>query len=302
MCRFVLYMGPPLTLANLFVEPSHSLIKQSIHALERDEPLNGDGFGVVWYAHEHSTEPAQFRSITPAWNNRNLLQISRVTRSHCIMAHVRAATHGLCVSEANCHPFTSGDFAFMHNGDLAYFQRIRREILSSLSERAFAALQGSTDSEHLFAMTLDRLLVNGGQSTEDLAEALVDAVDHAVALSRSVGDEEYSYLNVAVTNGRSAVACRYTNDRPNHADSLYLHTGRKYVCRDGVCQMIAPEAGQGTVIVSSEPLSEDPGWQKMPVNHLVLIHPDRTTELRAWPGLAAGSLDGLSGDGERRAA
>lgn len=283
MCRFVLYLGPPLTLSSLFVEPSHSLIRQSIHALERDEPLNGDGFGVAWYAHEVSPNPAAFRSVTPAWSNRNLLEIARVTRSRCILAHVRAATQGLSVAETNCHPFSHDRWAFMHNGDLGAFSKIRREMLSTLSERAFSAVSGSTDSEHLFAMVLDRLLASGGETVEQLAEALVDGVDHALSLSRSVGSEVHSYLNLALTNGDAAVACRLTTDKPAHADSLYLHTGRKYVCEDGVCRMISPEAGQGAVIVSSEPLSDDMGWQKIPVNQLVVIRPDRTTDLRPWP-------------------
>ncbi len=50
MCRFVMYMGPPLTLASLITEPVNSLINQSIHSREQAEPLNGDGFGVAWYA------------------------------------------------------------------------------------------------------------------------------------------------------------------------------------------------------------------------------------------------------------
>ena len=50
MCRFTLYLGPPVRLSTLLIEPSHSLIQQSFHAEERSEPLNGDGFGVGWYA------------------------------------------------------------------------------------------------------------------------------------------------------------------------------------------------------------------------------------------------------------
>lgn len=282
MCRFVLYLGPPLTLASLFIEPSHSLINQSIHAQERDEPLNGDGFGVAWYS-EFSPEPAAFRSVTPAWSNRNLQQIARVTRSRCVLAHVRAATQGLGVTETNCHPFTHERWAFMHNGDLGAFSRIRREMLASLSERAFSALLGTTDSEHIFGLVLDRLLGNGGETVEHMAEALVDGVDYALSLSRSVGADVHSYLNLALTNGQSAVACRVTTDKPEHADSLYMHTGRRYLCQDGVCRMVSPEAGQGAVIVSSERLSDDPGWQKVPVNHLVVIREDRTADLRAWP-------------------
>lgn len=93
MCRFVLYHGPPITLGSLVTEPENSLIHQSYQSRERAEPLNGDGFGLAWYAPELSAAPALFRSISPAWNNANLLSLARVVRSHCILAHVRAATH-----------------------------------------------------------------------------------------------------------------------------------------------------------------------------------------------------------------
>ena len=62
MCRFVLYMGRPLRLELLTTLPSHSIIHQSYHAVERKEPLNGDGFGVAWYAPKHSADPAAFRA------------------------------------------------------------------------------------------------------------------------------------------------------------------------------------------------------------------------------------------------
>jgi hypothetical protein len=92
MCRFTFYMGAPIRLDTLLLEPEHSLIRQSSYSLEREEPLNGDGFGVGWYARGHTTLPAVFRSITPAWNNRNLHNLARVVASDCVMAHVRAAS------------------------------------------------------------------------------------------------------------------------------------------------------------------------------------------------------------------
>ncbi len=53
MCRLMLYLGPETRLSSLIVEPAHSLIRQSVHSQEREEPLNGDGFGIGWYASEH---------------------------------------------------------------------------------------------------------------------------------------------------------------------------------------------------------------------------------------------------------
>ncbi|MEM9490023.1 MAG: class II glutamine amidotransferase, partial [Myxococcota bacterium] len=115
MCRFVIYLGPPIPLSHLTTLPTHSLIHQSYKAREREEPLNGDGFGVAWYAPELSPEPALFRDVTPAWNNENLRCLAQVTRSRTILAHVRAATQG-SVLQTNCHPFSAGPLAFMHNG------------------------------------------------------------------------------------------------------------------------------------------------------------------------------------------
>ncbi|MBN2475935.1 MAG: class II glutamine amidotransferase [Pirellulales bacterium] len=108
MCRFVLYMGPSITLDLLTTSPTYSIIHQSYKARMRVEPLNGDGFGLAWYVPDVSPEPAVFRSIQPAWNNLNLRHVARVTRSSAVLAHVRAATPGTGVSEANCHPFSNG--------------------------------------------------------------------------------------------------------------------------------------------------------------------------------------------------
>lgn len=281
MCRFVLYQGPPLALGSLVVDPANSIIKQSLKARETDDPLNGDGFGVAWYAPDMSPDPATFRSFTPAWSNRNLLELARVTKSGCILAHVRAATPGLPISELDCHPFTAGQFAMMHNGDVGGFHQMRRQIMSDLSDRAFDVVHGGTDSEHLFAMVLDRLWNSSARySSEYLATALTSAVKDVLGLARRVGVKQDSYLNIALSDGDRSVAMRFTTADPSHASSLYFHTGRRYVCEGTVCRMVEPERGQGAVLVCSEPLSDDAGWQKVPPNHLVMIHDDRTAELR----------------------
>lgn len=282
MCRFVFYQGEPVTISALFVEPTHSLIKQSVSAHEREEPLNGDGFGVAWYAPQHSREPAAFRSISPAWNNRNLLELARVTASGTILAHVRAATQSLDVSEANCHPFTAGPYAFMHNGDVGGFDAIRRSVLTSLSERSFRALRGRTDSEHLFALMLDHLSWDGDEDADDLGRVMVSAANTMMDLARRAGVLDHTYLNMVLSNGHAAAVCRFTTDVPDGADSLYVHTGRRYICEAGVCRMIAPEKGKGSVIVASERLSEDDGWTPVPLNHLVLVEGRERVRLREW--------------------
>jgi ergothioneine biosynthesis protein EgtC len=275
MCRFTFYKGKPLMLSALLTEPEHSLIHQSFHARERDEPLNGDGFGVAWYADGHE-EPALFRSVTPAWSNQNLRELSRVTASHCVLAHVRAATQGLQVGEPNCHPFRRDRFAFMHNGDIGGFAAIRRPLLEKLSDDSFNAIRGTTDSEHFFALLCDEMLkTDAGAGSGGMAGALNRTISTVLALVREHAPGEHIYLNAVVTDGHAAVACRYTTDEPANADSLYTNRGRRYVCEGGVCRMLDPGEQNGSaVMVSSEPLSADGGWDAVPVNYLLRVEPN----------------------------
>jgi len=265
MCRFTLYLGPPLRLSSLLLDPAHSLIRQSSNSHEREEPLNGDGFGVGWYAPEFSDDPAVFRSITPAWNNRNLHNLSRVVASTCVLAHVRAATQWSGVNEANCHPFRFGKYLCMHNGDVGNFQKIRRKVLETVCDEAFSNVYGSTDSEHFFAVIIDELLKKQVIGALGLATALDSAIQRVVALVEQFGDNAPSYLNVAVTDGENAVISRYNNDREHAPESLYYYCGDLYEA-GGKVQQVYDE-----VVVSSEKLTEDPAWRPVPPNHLIIL-------------------------------
>jgi glutamine amidotransferase len=284
MCRFVMYLGEPIALENLITKPVHSLINQSYHAELRD-PLNGDGFGVAWYEPEFGPEPAVFRAITPAWNNRNLLHLARVTRTECALAHVRAASHGLPVVETNCHPFTYGRLAFMHNGAIAGFPLIKRAMLARLSDESFHAIEGSTDSEHLFALFLDHLReYRGEDSLEAMGDALEAAVETVVSLQRQHDIGEESQVNVAVSDGVEAVALRYTTSDVKKAPSMYWHEGRRYECKDGNVCMLDPDVRSDTVIVASEPLSLDYGWEAVAPQTMLLVKEHRRVHFRQLRG------------------
>lgn len=281
MCRFVAYVGQPITLESLVVLPANSLINQSVDAKEFEERLNGDGFGIAWYAPAVAEEPALFRSVTPAWSNRNLLRMAKVVQSETILAHVRAASPGMIVTEANCHPFSRGRYSFMHNGHIGDFARLRRQLRRKLSDDAYDLIDGSTDSEHLFALFIDEHASHAnGTRIEALAKGLAGAIAHVMELQKEAGTGDVSYLNVAVTDGTRLVAVRYTDGPEEHALSLYVRQGRQYICEDGVCRMIGGTTGKPSVMICSERLSDDPGWESIPVNHMVLVNEERAVEFR----------------------
>lgn len=275
MCRFTLYMGEPIRLSSLLMEPEHSLIRQSTHSREREEPLNGDGFGVGWFAADPRLEPAVFRSITPAWNNRNLANLARVVSSGCILAHVRAATQSSGVNEANCHPFRFRSHLFMHNGDVGGFRQVRRALLASVGAEAFDNVYGSTDSEHVFALVIDEMLraptwIDAG---ERLARSLERAIARVVELVGKYGQGEPSYLNCALSDGHNAVVSRYSNDPDGVPESLYYYSGGVYPSLDGRMAR--------SVLVSSERLTADPAWREIPPNHMVIVRAGHEPELAA---------------------
>ncbi len=85
MCRFIAYKGEEVTLNDIVISPTNSLIEQSKDAKKRKKPLNGDGFGLSWYPTHNDPFPARFVSIEPAWSNQNLQQIASKVRSQCFL-------------------------------------------------------------------------------------------------------------------------------------------------------------------------------------------------------------------------
>jgi glutamine amidotransferase len=282
MCRFLCYRGPEILLSDLLYRPTNSLIRQSFHAKERTEPLNGDGFGVGWYAPQITSTPCVFASVTPAWSNQNLRQLSEHVKSGCFFAHVRAASPGMRVSEANCHPFRYGRYLWMHNGGIRDFSRIKRRLRASLPDHLYNNIEGTTDSEHAFAVFLHLLRNNDRTcSAAEMGRALVETIEQLEKWTADAGLSDVSYYNFAVTDGERVAAVRYVSDPTVEPQSLYYSIGDKYQCsREGVCSFCKCDASQRTMIIASErltPNAED--WFRVAPNHVLTVESDLTASV-----------------------
>jgi glutamine amidotransferase len=155
MCRHLAYIGAPVTLASLLYEPPHSLVRQSwAPRLQRHGTVNADGYGVGWYAPGSRPEPARYRRSGPIWADKSLASMAGVIASCAVMAAVRSATPPAPSDESGAAPFTSGPWLWSVNGAVAAdLVRLRR----SVSDRRAAPLEGTSDSELLFALLLDLL-------------------------------------------------------------------------------------------------------------------------------------------------
>jgi len=287
MCRFVAYQGHPVLLADLLYKPRHSLVRQSLHAEQMSQPFNADGFGIGWYPAEFRPFPVVLRSPTPAWATRNFESLAHATVSERVFAHVRAASPGLAVQESNTHPFRHGRFLFMHNGMVRSFARVRRRLQQSLGDWAFESIEGTTDSEHAFALFLDEVgEPEADLDADGLREALVGAIARIVELTRQAGASETMALNFAVSDGRSTIVSRYARDLEKGPASLHYSAGSRYRCEgeDGEMEPAGAEP-PAVVIVASEPLTRHPeDWVAIPPNHTLSLGPDlrpRLAEIRA---------------------
>ena len=274
MCRFLCYRGPEMLLGDLLYRPSNSLIRQSFSARERAVPLNADGFGVGWYSNDAPT-PGVFTSVRPAWSNRNLRSLSEHMKSSCFFAHIRAASPGMRVSEANCHPFQFGRYLWMHNGTIAEFARIKRKLRASLPDHIYNSIEGTTDSEHAFGVFL-HLLGDTERicSTEEIGCALLRTIAQLESWTAEAGCAASSYYNFAVTDGQSIATVRYVSDPTAEPASLYYSAGGKYQCDDGACEFRPCSPNEKTVVIASERLNDNAAdWVRVAPNHMLTVTP-----------------------------
>ena len=281
MCRFLCYKGPELLLSDLLYRPKNSLILQSYKSRERKEPLNGDGFGIGWYTAQSSSTPCTFTSITPAWNNQNLRRLSDHVKSSCFFAHVRAASPGMRVCETNCHPFQNGRYLWMHNGIIEGFSQIKRRLRESLPDRLYNTIEGTTDSEHAFAVFLNLLGdPDLPHSANEIGQVLIETVHQLERWTAETKSTAPSYYNFAVTDGHNIAAIRYVSDPTMEPASLYYSAGGKYQCVEGECQFAHCHLGERSVVIASERLNEnDSDWIRVAPNHLLIVNEELETRV-----------------------
>ena len=261
MCRWMAYNGSPVLIEDLLYTTENSLIVQSQHARLGVEPTNGDGFGVGWY--DERPTPGLYRSTDPAWNDRNLREVARHISSSMVLAHVRAST-GTPVQLTNCHPFRHGRWLWMHNGALAGFHGVRRDLALAVAPELFPDIEGSTDSELFFYLAL----------TFGLESDPPTAVARAVGLIEEVGrqhNEQFPVqMTVATTDGDTLWAFRYSSE--GRSRSLFHSTDVSTLKVQYPDNPVLHRLSDDARLVVSEPLGDLRGaWREVPESTCVIV-------------------------------
>lgn len=159
MCRLVAWRGQPISLDELLYGRAHSLERQSWAPTEqRHGTINADGWGVGWYTPTVRAEPARYRVVRPMWADANFRTMAGVISTPCALGAVRSATPPAAVDEVNTPPYVVDRWLFAHNGAVSgWSEGVGERLRRRLSPHRAAGIQGSTDSEVLFALALDAL-------------------------------------------------------------------------------------------------------------------------------------------------
>jgi predicted glutamine amidotransferase len=163
MCRlYALHATHPTHAACELLDAQNALIQQSRQ--DGRGLANPDGWGM---ARLLNGEGRCFRQVEPASQSATYRNEALQLNGTLLMAHVRRATVGT-PAPTNTHPFRHRDAFLIHNGHIPAFDEVRPRLCATLSEERQAAIQGTTDSEHVLALLL--------QLRADHPDAAMDAI------------------------------------------------------------------------------------------------------------------------------
>jgi glutamine amidotransferase len=171
----------------------------------------------------------------------------------------------------------------MHNGFIAGLPQVRRDLALAVDPSLFPEIEGTTDTELLFHLSLTYGL------EEDPPTAVARAVGLVEAIGRRHGVDYPIQMTVATTDGDTTWAFRYSSE--GRSRSLF-HSTDVSTLRDQYPENpVLHELSDDARLIVSEPLGDLYGaWREVPESTCVVVHGGRE-ELRpfapAEPALAA---------------
>lgn len=253
MCRlFGLHAGRRVVSATFWLLDA----PDSLAAQSRRNP-DGTGLGVFG----PTGEPELRKQPIAAWDDRAFHCEAQEMTGTTFLAHVRYATNG-ALTAANTHPFLQDGRLFAHNGVVEGVEHLDTRLREL---GASELVGGQTDSERVFALITAHTRRRGG----DVGAGIRDAVGW-------IADNLPVYaLNILLSTATDFWALRYPESHELYVldrRESGLQTAGFDLCTHRICARSKGLAALPSVVLASEPMNDDPGWQ--PLGSGELIHLD----------------------------
>lgn len=221
---------------------------------------NPDGTGLGHY--DDRGGAVIVKAPLPAFADPAFAQAARTERSRTFIAHVRFASAG-GLTMANTHPFEQDGRLFAHNGVVGDLPGLEAELGDDRS-----LVQGETDSERMFALITRETRRHDGDVAQGITAAASWIAAHLPVFS----------LNMVIISGEDLFALRYPASHELHVlrreaggdrgDEALTH-------RSSLSRVHSDEAtANPVVVVASEQMDDDPGWQPLQSGELLHVTSD----------------------------
>jgi glutamine amidotransferase len=211
-------------------------------SLSRQSRREPDGTGLGTFATDGT--PEVDKRPLAAYRDRQFAEEAKQCRSVTFIAHIRYASTG-ALERRNTHPFEQQGRLFAHNGVIGDLPTLEAELAGHRS-----LVAGDTDSERFFALITKHIDARGPHHADRAVGVPLPGNARVARLQRTAGGPH--------------------GDRHlDHASS----TGR-----------IRTRSGQlarfPAVVVASERMDEDPGWQELRPGELLHVDGDLSVTRR----------------------
>jgi glutamine amidotransferase len=162
----------------------------------------------------------------------------------------------------------------MHNGLLAGFSAMKRDLVLAVDPDLFPFIEGSTDSEVLFYLALTFGLEDDPPAAVARAVGLVEEVGRTHGIAFPV------QMTVATSDGTRVWAFRYSTE--GQSRSLFRNTDVAVLRQQYPENPVLHRLADSTRIVVSEPLGDLKGaWHEVPESTCLVIE-DGTEDLQPF--------------------
>jgi glutamine amidotransferase len=262
MCRLFGMSGGPERVSATFwlLEAPDSLAEQS-----RREP---DGTGLGTFAEDG--RPVVSKQPLAAYEDHEFARLAREVTSHTFVAHVRYASTGGLTPE-NTHPFEQAGRLFAHNGVIQDLDRLEDELGD-----ARELVTGETDSERYFAL-ITKEVERTGDVQDGIERATSWIADNLPVFA----------LNFVLIAPSEMWAFRYPDTHPlyvleRQAGGPSGHRHLEHASARGSIRVRSGDmATCRAVVVATEPMDEDAGWQNLGSGDLVHVDEDLNVDVTA---------------------
>ena len=253
VCRFVAYLGEEIKLEELVYNFPHNLVVQSYAPKELlVGNVNLDGFGCGWYNTAVEKDPALYATLLPIWADYRFPTIAKAVASNTIFSSVRNATPPFPNELSSVLPLALGKYLFLHNGYITDYNKCKRRLENELPDEYFNMIQSRSDSAFIFAAFMWKLS-EIDVSEKMIKKAMIATLDWLKNQLESLGEK--ANLNIGIADGESMLFIRHEFN--GACNSLYYNESHEQLSKG--------------VLIASEPLDEDNGWNEVPENSMIEV-------------------------------